>query len=132
MTFAEFLGQGSVLSKRFRFVRRCIMEIKSEFSGGLRFISLPDIFQILGGNNATGTLEITSKYAPNPGKIYFVDGEPVNASIGPLNGVEAIYALFGWTEGKFEFHKGEVDQAGTRKNSLQPSQVVRVISDHKY
>lgn len=76
---------------------------KAELAGDLRFVGLPDLFQILGGNNNTGILYITSQYAPTPGLIYFINGNPVDASCGPLIGLDAIYALFGWTEGKFEF-----------------------------
>jgi CRP-like cAMP-binding protein len=93
------------------------MEIKSQFSGCLCFISLSDIFQILGGNHSTGTLKIITKYAPAQGRIYFVEGNPVNASMGPLHGVDAIYALFGWTEGEFEFHEERVQVGRLIKNS---------------
>jgi len=76
--------------------------------GKLSFISLADIFQILGGNNSTGILTITSQYAPNPGQIFFVNGNPVNASCNQLRGIDALYPLFGWLDGKFEFHEKEV------------------------
>jgi CRP-like cAMP-binding protein len=72
-------------------------------SGKLSFINLADLFQILGGNSSTGTLKITSPYAPNPGLIYFSDGNPINASTGSLRGLKAIYFLFGWVDGTFEF-----------------------------
>ena len=81
---------------------------RAELAGDLRFVGLPDLFQIIGGNNNTGTLQITSQYAPTPGLIHFVNGNPVNAVCGPLVGLDAIYALFGWTEGKFEFHQQAV------------------------
>lgn len=77
-------------------------------AGDLRFVTLSDLFQILGGNHNTGILHITSQYAPNPGLIYFVNGNPVNAMCGPLVGIDAIYAFFGWTEGRFEFHQQSV------------------------
>ena len=93
------------------------MDTKSEFLGCLSFMGLSDIFQILGGNHATGTLEITTQYAPAPGRIYFIEGNPVNASMGPANGLDAIYALFGWTEGKFEFSEGDVQVARTIKSN---------------
>ncbi|MBW1706478.1 MAG: cyclic nucleotide-binding domain-containing protein [Deltaproteobacteria bacterium] len=93
------------------------MDTKSEFLGGLHFISLPDIFQILGGNRATGILQLTTQYAPAQGRIYFVEGDPVNASMGPLHGKDAIYALFGWSEGEFEFHEGNVQVGRVIKNS---------------
>ena len=79
------------------------MPEKTTLTGNLAFIALADVFQILGGNNSTGVLRIKSQYAPNPGLIYFVSGDPVNASSGSLHGTDAIYALFGWTEGNFEF-----------------------------
>ena len=76
--------------------------------GKLSFISLADIFQILGGNNCTGILTITSQYTPNPGQIFFVNGNPINASCDQLRGRDALFPLFGWLDGKFEFHEKEV------------------------
>jgi hypothetical protein len=84
------------------------MSGKVVLTGGLKFTSLADLFQIIGGNNSTGTLRINSQYTPDPGMIYFLDGNPVNASDGLLRGLEAIYALFGRTEGDFEFIEGKV------------------------
>jgi len=84
------------------------MSGKAVLAGDLRFVGLPDVFQILGGNNNTGILHITSEYASGSGLIHFVNGNPVNAMCGPLLGLDAIYALFGWTEGKFEFHQQSV------------------------
>lgn len=85
------------------------MPEKTSLTGNLSFINLADVFQILGGNGSTGLLRIKSQYAPNPGLIYFVKGDPVNASCGALQGLEAIYALFGWTEGNFEFDNQAVN-----------------------
>jgi CRP-like cAMP-binding protein len=84
------------------------MPEKTTLTGNLAFIALPDVFQILGGNNSTGVLRIKNQYTPNPGLIYFVSGDPVNASTGSLHGTEAIYALFGWTEGNFEFDEQQI------------------------
>jgi CRP-like cAMP-binding protein len=100
-----------------RFFERFIMEIKSQFSGRLCFMSLSDIFQILGANHATGILEMSTQYSPAPGRIYFVEGNPVNASMGPSHGLDAIYALFGWTEGKFEFCEENVQVGRVIKKS---------------
>ena len=82
-------------------VRSAMSEVL--LSGRLRFLSLGDLFQLFGGNNSTGVLNIRSTYAPNSGVIYFEKGNPVNASNGPIQGMEAIYSLFGWSEGSFEF-----------------------------
>ena len=93
------------------------MSDKALLAGNLHFVSLPDLFQILGGNNNTGILHITSQHAPAPGLIYFVNGNPVNAMCGPLVGLDAIYALFGWTEGQFEFHQQAVQVDHVVNNS---------------
>ncbi len=90
---------------------------KAELAGYLSFVGLPDLFQILGGNNNTGILYITSQYAPTPGLIYFINGNPVDASCGPLIGLDAIYALFGWTEGIFKFHQQAVQVQRLVNNS---------------
>jgi CRP-like cAMP-binding protein len=82
---------------------------KAALSGELSFINLPEIFQILGGNSSTGSLYLRSEYAPAAGRIYFVKGNPINAIDGVQRGKEVIYALFGWTEGKFEFVEEEVN-----------------------
>jgi hypothetical protein len=96
------------------------MSDKSSLAGSLSFISLTDIFQILGGNSSTGVMRITSQHAPDPGLIYFAKGDPINATSGPLSGLDAIYALFGWIEGKFEFYEEEV-QIGRviKKNRME-------------
>jgi len=73
------------------------------FSGSLLFVSLADLFQLLGGNNCTGILTLRSQYSPEMGIVYFNNGDPVNASYGILKGLEAVQGLFGWTDGKYEF-----------------------------
>ncbi|MCP4683110.1 MAG: DUF4388 domain-containing protein [Desulfobacterales bacterium] len=82
---------------------------RSVFSGDLDFMSLGDLLQILGSNESTGTLRINNPYASNPAKIYFVDGAPVNAICGSLYGMDAVYTLFGWTDGEFEFQEKNIN-----------------------
>ncbi|MCU0538991.1 MAG: cyclic nucleotide-binding domain-containing protein [Desulfobacterales bacterium] len=83
-----------------------------DFSGKLSFMNLGELLQLLGGSGASGTLKIISPYAPAPGVIHVDNGNPVNASAGALTGTDALFSLFGWTEGQFEFTGGEV--AGER------------------
>ncbi|MBW2063776.1 MAG: cyclic nucleotide-binding domain-containing protein [Deltaproteobacteria bacterium] len=84
------------------------MSSKSVLSGKLAFLGLPDILQILGSAKATGVLKITSRFNPGTGRIYLSEGNPINGSNGSLRGLKAVYSLFGWTEGTFEFLQGEV------------------------
>jgi len=89
-------------------------------TGNLKFTSLADLFQIIGGNSSTGTLRITSQYVPHHGLIHFMKGNPVHASNGPLQGVEAAYSLFARTEGNFEFTEEKVSVEHTiKKNRMQ-------------
>ena len=77
-------------------------------AGNLKFLSLGDILQFLGSNSSTGVLYISSRYAHTQGKIYFVKGNPVNASAGSLFGIDALNSLFGWIDGEFEFRDERV------------------------
>ncbi len=101
-------------------LREAEMGDRRSFSGGLDFIGLSDLIQILGGNGGTGVLKLTSEYAPCPGYIYFVDGDPVHASWGEAGGADALYGLFGLTQGHFEFKYGPVQVGRTlRRNRMQ-------------
>jgi CRP-like cAMP-binding protein len=75
------------------------------FSGSLRFVSLADVFQLLGGNSCTGILNLRSQYSDYMGIIYFADGNPINASYGNQRGLKAVYELFGWLDGSYEFYE---------------------------
>ncbi|OEU45991.1 MAG: hypothetical protein BBJ60_06040 [Desulfobacterales bacterium S7086C20] len=93
------------------------MSDKSVLAGELSFVGLADCFQILGGNNSTGSLHFANPYTPTPGVIYFVDGNPINASTGSSHGLDAIYSLFGWTEGSFQFLEENVSVDHVVSNS---------------
>jgi CRP-like cAMP-binding protein len=77
-------------------------------AGSLKFLSLGDIMQLLGANGSTGILRMISRYASEPGFVYFESGNPINASCGSKLGLEAIYSLFGWGDGEFEFSKESI------------------------
>jgi len=92
-------------------------------AGNMDFLSLGDILQLLGSNSSTGTLRIRSKYAQEPGLIYFVNGNPVNASAGSLIGLDAVNALFGWVNGEFEFTEEDI----RRKNVIKKSRMQIIL-----
>lgn len=92
-------------------------------AGNMDFLSLGDILQLLGSNSSTGILRIRSKYAQEPGLIYFVNGNPVNASAGPLTGLDAVNALFGWVKGEFEFTEEDI----RRKNVIKKSRMQIIL-----
>ena len=84
------------------------MNNRIAISGSLALVSLPDIFQILGSNSATGVLKLTSNYTPHPGIIYFSNGNPINAVYGSVKGPNALYNMFGWQAGEYLFYEEDV------------------------
>lgn len=96
--------------------------MKSSFAlaGTLDFLNLGEIFQLLGANNSTGTLRIISRYAEEPGLVYFRDGAPIDAVAGLQNGLDALFSLFGWSDGEFEFILESVDRkVAITKNRME-------------
>jgi CRP-like cAMP-binding protein len=77
-------------------------------SGRLAFVSLADTFQLLHSTGSTGMLSLQYQYAEGRAIVYFENGNPINASYAGLVGQKAVYALFGWLDGDFEFHNQEV------------------------
>lgn len=89
-------------------------------SGRLDFLNLGELLQILGNNASTGTLRLLNKYAQNPGIIYIENGNPVDASDGFKTGLDALFALFGWVDGRFEFCQESVNKKNViNKNKME-------------
>jgi len=83
--------------------------------------------QLIGSHGSTGVLTIISKYAPEPGEIFFKEGNPVDATCGSKTGLEAIYSLFGWTRGEFEFFIQDVQKS----NVIHESRMQIILSGLK-
>ncbi len=77
-------------------------------AGDLSFLNLGELLQLLGTTGETGTLSITSQFASQPGMIYIEKGNPINAANGSSDGIDALFSLFGWKDGQFEFIKQDV------------------------
>jgi CRP-like cAMP-binding protein len=90
---------------------------KSVFTGTLGFLTLGDVLQLIGSNGGTGVLQLRTGYSTEPGAYYFSKGNIIHASAPGLSGLDAAYALFGWTEGEYEFLEGDVDVAQTIQTS---------------
>jgi CRP-like cAMP-binding protein len=104
------------------------------FSGSLLFLSLADVFQLLGGNNCTGLLTLRSPYSPEKGVVYFVNGNPVNGFWGSLRGIDAVYALFGITDGRYDFSEerpGSVEKVIRQSMMEIVLDALRLIDDGK-
>ncbi len=70
-------------------------------AGTLTDFSLPDIIQLISSGRRNGRLVIRSD--GREGSIYFIEGEIVHAILEDIKGEEAVYRLFDFFEGDFEF-----------------------------
>ncbi len=72
-------------------------------SGSLDFLNLGELLNLLGSNGSSGVLRVKSSYKAEAGLVYLDKGNPIDATNGALSGLDAIFSLFGWTDGNFEF-----------------------------
>ena len=77
-------------------------------SGSLDFLNLGELLNLLGTNGSSGVLHIKSNYSSEPGLVYLDKGNPINAVNGSVTGLDALFPLFGWTDGQFEFVEEDV------------------------
>jgi CRP-like cAMP-binding protein len=77
-------------------------------SGSLDFLNLGELLNLLGTNGSSGVLHVKSDYSSDAGLVYLDKGNPINAVNGSLTGLDAVFSLFGWTDGQFEFVQEEV------------------------
>jgi tetratricopeptide (TPR) repeat protein len=92
--------------------------------GSLNEASLPDVLQLLAMGRKTGCLGLT--YANNFGYIYFADGSISHASIvnRGLGTEEAVYLLFTWTQGTFNFEPGATPDEEVQMHSIDPQSLL--------
>lgn len=72
-------------------------------SGSLNFLNLGELLNLLGTNGSSGVLHIKTNHSSQAGLVYLDKGNPINAVNGSVTGLDAIFSLFGWTDGQFEF-----------------------------
>ncbi|MGH7605605.1 MAG: DUF4388 domain-containing protein [Gemmatimonadaceae bacterium] len=92
--------------------------------GSLKEASLPDVLQLLSMGKRTGCLGLS--FHDSFGSIYFDTGRICHAAIvnRPLDTENAVYTLFTWTSGTFNFEQGVEPEEGAEKVSLDPQSVL--------
>ena len=78
------------------------------FAGNLNFLNLGELLQLLGTTSGTGIVQISSSYASHQAIIFMDKGNPINATNGSKTGIDALFSLFGWKDGQFEFIQDNV------------------------
>jgi CheY-like chemotaxis protein len=90
---------------------------KQKFTGALSDIGVVDLLQTIDNSKKSGVLHLSS--ASTRGAIYFRNGNPVDAELGPLRGARAIYRALVWTEGTFEIDFRDVRREDVIQTSTQ-------------
>lgn len=98
-------------------------------SGNLADVSIFDVVSILENNHLTGTLAITKDQIS--GKVYFTNGEIVNATLGDEAGVEAFKLLVQAANGShFAFNKSPVPFARQITASNNTSLILDLLREY--
>jgi len=96
------------------------MSSDNALKGNLSFLGLGELLQLLGGSGSTGIIKLSSIYADDPGLIYLVNGDPVNAECGDIKGIDALNSFFGWLDAQFEFIDEDVSiERLIKKNRME-------------
>ena len=92
--------------------------------GSLKEASLPDVLQLLSMGKKTGCLGLS--FHESFGSIYFDSGRICHASIvnRPLDTENAVYTLFTWTSGTFNFEQGVQPEEGAELGSVDPQSLL--------
>ena len=92
--------------------------------GSLKEASLPDVLQLLSMGKKTGCLGLS--FHDSFGQIYFDSGRICHASIvnRPLDTENAVYTLFTWTSGTFNFEPNVEPEDGAERVSVDPQSLL--------
>ena len=92
--------------------------------GSLKEASLPDVLQLLSMGKKTGCLGLS--FHDSFGSIYFDNGRICHAAIvnRPLDTENAVYTLFTWTSGTFNFEAGVEPEEGAERVSVDPQSLL--------
>ena len=93
------------------------------FAGELSFLNLGELLQLLGTSSGTGIVQINSNYTSQQGLIYIDQGNPINAANGSKTGIDALFSLFGWKTGQFEF----IQESVTCKKVINKSRMEIIL-----
>jgi len=75
-----------------------------EIEGALGQLALPDLLQTLALSRRTG--RVTVRRGTERGEVELVEGRPVDARGGTIQGEKALFRLLEWAEGTFSFQPG--------------------------
>lgn len=89
---------------------------RGSLQGNLKNIQIGNLFQSINMNQMNGILEIVASHSK--ASVYFVDGNPVHATLRGAEGTEAMIQLQAWEEGEFTFYDERVTVTKTIDRGL--------------
>lgn len=120
----EYLGKPfSVRELQLRVDRLVEQSINSRRASGalqgqIAEVGLPDVLQIIGNNRKTGEL-ILNISGITPVRLYFLDGNVINATSGKISGLKALFRILTYDEGSFFFENKAVTVKPIIKDKLE-------------
>jgi len=101
------------------------------FQGSLKELPLPDVIQLVAVSGKTGVFNLRN--GSEAGQIYLRKGQIVHASVGSLNGEQAVYELARWFQGDFVFTPGTETEVETidKSNTNLLMEAARQIDEWK-
>lgn len=104
--------------------------ITAGFIGSLADIGLFDIVQTIELNKKSGILEIKGK--TQEGRIYFKNGQIVQANLGKIKGENAVYKMLAFNEGifKMSFLDIDIEQEITKPNNALIMEGMRRLDEY--
>jgi DNA-binding response OmpR family regulator len=84
--------------------------------GQLAQLPLPDMLELFHVSRKTGTVEVSRRDARGHtelGRVVLKDGDVIQATVGSVDGVKALYRLLAWERGSFSFKATPITGART-------------------
>jgi CheY-like chemotaxis protein len=98
---SEVTARIKVVLQRSAALAQAAEESESDLRGNLEQMGMAEVVQTLGMSKKTGGLKIL--HQGRVGKIYFEQGDIIQASLDTYKDEEAVYRILTWKEGYFEF-----------------------------
>ncbi|MBA3859506.1 MAG: hypothetical protein C0507_21590 [Cyanobacteria bacterium PR.3.49] len=105
---------------------------KATLEGDLKNLQVPNLLQSINLAKMTGKLDIRTR--SEKAEIFFVDGNPVHASLKDVKGDSALIELITWQVGEFRFWPDEqtAEKTVTRRLDAMLMEGVTLLDQSKY
>ncbi len=84
-------------------------QVRTRFSGSLEDVAVVDLLQTIAISGKSGVALV--RRGDREARLYFKNGQLVDAEVGDLRGEEAVYRTITWTTGTFDLEFRAVDRA---------------------